>query len=62
MVLEWSVQYPNTHFWFTAAVYDFSREQIQALRPMSLDKLLLETDSALHASPRERNKHASIHR
>ena len=45
MVGRWLTHFPNAHFGFTAAVTSFSDEQIEGLRSIPEDKLLLETDS-----------------
>ena len=45
LVQEWRSLFPNAYFGYTAAVQDFSREQIKAIKLVPMDRLLLETDS-----------------
>ena len=56
MVGRWLTHFPNAYFGFTAAVTSLSDEQIEGLRSIPEDKLLLETDSPYT----RRHKHPGI--
>jgi len=44
-VREWISAFRNCFFGFTASVAYFSKDQLQGLREVPLDKILVETDS-----------------
>ena len=50
-VREWSKAFKNCHFGFSAITYSFDREQRQALTSVSLNKIILETDSPYLTPP-----------
>ncbi|EGT37646.1 hypothetical protein CAEBREN_03144 [Caenorhabditis brenneri] len=41
---QWLKQCPDVHFGYTGAIYSFSERQIEAVRRIPLDRILLETD------------------
>uniref|UniRef100_A0A8R1HIV9 Uncharacterized protein n=1 Tax=Caenorhabditis japonica TaxID=281687 RepID=A0A8R1HIV9_CAEJA len=41
---KWLKACPDVHFGFTAGIYQFRQEQIEAIRRIPLDRILLETD------------------
>lgn len=45
LVKEWMTNYSNVYFGFTGAVENFDKDQIAGLQSVSMNQILLETDS-----------------
>ncbi|KAK3083947.1 hypothetical protein FSP39_005799 [Pinctada imbricata] len=45
IVQAWLLKFPNSYFGVTAAVRSFGREQVEGLREIPINRLLLETDA-----------------
>ncbi|MCG7867848.1 MAG: TatD family hydrolase, partial [Candidatus Thiodiazotropha taylori] len=52
-VEEWLQEFPNCHFGFTARVSTFSGDQLEGLKSVPIDRILLETDSPYMPVSRE---------